>query len=96
MAIELKIVKDDFFIHSDMPDDTTLREDMYQATYEQYTIDCGWYEGIEEGGFITYLIKDYDWDKPVIKILTKAFEDAKWSVNMCKEYLNMLCDKPTV
>ena len=89
MSIELKIVKDDFFIYADMPD-TTLREDMYQATYKQYGIDCGWYEGVEDGSFITYLIKDYDWDKPVIKILTKDFVDAKWSINVCKAYLEIL------
>lgn len=96
MAIKMQIAKDDFFIYSDTPDDTVLREDMYQATFEQYVVDCGWYENAEDGSFIAYLIKDYDWDKPVIKILTKTFEDAKWSVKVCETYLENLFNKPTV
>ena len=96
MAIKLKIVVDDIFTYEDMPDDTILREDMYQATCEQYVVDCGWYETDDGGTFITYLIKDYDWETPVIKILTKTFEDAKWSINVCKAYLESLPIKPTV
>jgi len=92
MSIKLQIIKDDLFIYSDTPDETILREDMYQATFEQYVIDCGWYENAENGSFIAYLIKADDWDKPVIKILTKTFADAKWSVNECKAYLNKLGD----
>jgi hypothetical protein len=87
MSVNLVIVKDDFFVYDDLPAETTLREDMYQATLGEYAIDCGWYGNAEDGSFITYLIKDCDWDTPIIKILTKKFEDAKWSVNVCKEYL---------
>jgi hypothetical protein len=87
MPIQFKIVKDDIFIYTETPDDAILREDMYQATYEQYAIDCGWYEPDEGGEFVTYLIKDNDWDAPLIKIVVKEFEDAKWSIKACKEYL---------
>ena len=92
MGIQLKIVKDDIFPYLTIPDETIVCQDMYQATYEQYGIDCGWYESAEGGSFITYLIKDYDWDTPVIKILTKNFDDAKWSINVCKDYLEKLSD----
>ncbi|MCB9045557.1 MAG: hypothetical protein H6550_05400 [Chitinophagales bacterium] len=90
MSINFKIAVDDIFTYEQIPDDTILREDMYQATFEQYVVDCGWYETDEGGTFITYLIKDFDWEMPVIKILTKDFENAKWSINVCKEYLENL------
>ncbi len=87
MSIVYKIALDDIFPHSNIPDDTYLREDMYQATYEVYGIDCGWYEIDGIGQFVTYLIKDYDWDAPVIRIAVKTLDDAKWSINICKDYL---------
>lgn len=39
-------------------------QDMYQAAYASYVIDCGYYEHIEDGNFLAYLIEDYDWDHP--------------------------------
>jgi hypothetical protein len=90
MAIELKIAVDDIFSYESIPDDTILRQDMYQSTYQHYAIDCGWYQSDEGDRFITYLIKDYNWEEPVIKIETKEFNDAKWGINICKEYMEKI------
>ncbi|MBS1780161.1 MAG: hypothetical protein JST70_12590 [Bacteroidetes bacterium] len=86
--MDLRIVKDDIFIYDDVSDDTNLREDMYQAVYGQYIIDCGWYETEDGGNFITYLIKDNNWETPVIKIIIRTLHDAKWSIKACKTYLS--------
>ncbi len=90
MNTKLQIVKDDLFIYDSIPDEITLREDMYQAKCGAYTIDCGWYELDEEGSFITFIIKNADWGSPILKILTPNFSDAKWSINACKEYIESI------
>jgi len=65
-------------------------QDMYQAVYGSYVIDCGWYGHYEGGNFITFLIKDVDWENPVLKIVTPNFSDAKWSIKACKEYVDSI------
>jgi hypothetical protein len=86
MSLNFQVVNDDIFGYDNMPQETILREDMYQATYKSYTIDCGWYES----KFITFLIRDADWETPIIKIESNNFKTAKWSINVCKEYLENL------
>jgi len=88
LSKKLQVIKDDIFIYDSMPDETILCEDMYQAACASYAIDCGWYENDEDGNFITYFIKDCDWENPIIKIFTRNITDAKWSINVCKEYLD--------
>ncbi len=61
-----------------------LIEDLFQAELDNYCIDAGWYEGVK--GFITFLIKDYDWDNPVIKIVSDKISDVYWSMGICMEY----------
>lgn len=85
MAIELQIVKNDFSELDITSNETFFTEDLYQAVYENYAIDCGWYNA---GYFVTFLIKDSDWDLPVLRIETRDLNAAKWSIKTCIEYLN--------
>lgn len=85
MFLDWKVIKDDLFTLSEQREDF-LNEDMFQASYKIYTIDCGWYEEGELGHYICFLIKEYNWESPIIKIITDNIEDAKWSVMICYEY----------
>lgn len=60
-----------------------LKEDMLQVSYDNgYLIDVGWYpEFDEEGNFRVYLIKDLQWDNP---ILQKSCRD----LNLLDEYIH--------
>ena len=60
-----------------------LKEDLLQVSYDNdYLIDIGWYpEFDEEGNFRVSVIKDYQWDNP---ILQKSCRD----LNLLDEYLH--------
>jgi hypothetical protein len=88
--VKVEVMKDDIFNRGDSIDESFLREDMYQATCKEYVIDCGWYENDMAGNFITFLIHNQNWDYPMIRIVTRNISDARWSVNVCKEYLNKI------
>lgn len=85
---DLKIIKDDITVYSITLDETILREDMYQAITEPFLIDCGWYENTVSGNFITYLIKNNDWDNPIIKIITNQIKEVYWSIDVCMQLIN--------
>ena len=53
-----------------------LDEDLIQICYdEQYILDVGWYPAFNiEGNFRVVIIKDCDWEKPV---LTREYRDIK-------------------
>ena len=62
----------DFDVNRDIPLETQidlLKEDLLQVCYDNnYLIDIGWYpEFDEEGAFRVYVIKDYQWDNPVVQ-----------------------------
>lgn len=43
-----------------------FKEDLLQVEYaNNYLLDVGWYG--EENGFIICIIKDYDWENPILK-----------------------------
>lgn len=50
-----------------------LNEDILQATYidsegNNYLLDIGWYPEFNvRGHFIIYIIKNYDWENPLVK-----------------------------
>ena len=49
-----------------------LREDMLQVAYpNEYLLDIGWYGS--HNGFIIHIIKNQDWDKPVLKTHTTQY-----------------------
>ena len=60
-----------------------LKEDLLQVSYENdYLIDVGWYpEFDEKGNFAVSVIKDYQWDNP---ILQKSCKD----LNLLNEYIH--------
>jgi len=66
-----KIIKDDL-----QSEDRFLTQDMFQAEYKfskyetVFTIDVGWYgeHSKKNGKFILYVIKDYKWDNPILKL----------------------------
>lgn len=46
----------------------SYKDDLFQISYEKnYTLDIGWYpDHNPKGSFKIVVIKDYDWDKPVL------------------------------
>lgn len=63
------VTYEDFNIDISKPldyDDDGLKEDMFKVQYPyNYILDIGWYDGVHK--FIIYVIKDFDWDNPVIR-----------------------------
>jgi len=56
-----------------------LQEDLFQTTNEStgITIDLGWYGNVitNEGSFKIYIVKDFDWEKPVKIIESKSVQE---------------------
>ncbi|MCW6111094.1 hypothetical protein [Clostridium sporogenes] len=76
----------DFDVNKDIPLEEQidlLKEDLLQVSYDNdYIIDMGWYpEFDEEGNFRVSVIKDYQWDNP---ILQKNCRD----LNLLNEYVH--------
>ncbi|MBL7710901.1 MAG: hypothetical protein JNL13_00480 [Chitinophagaceae bacterium] len=83
-----QLVKDELAEYEDTGDDTLLTEDMFQATYNDFTIDGGWYgSGDANGVFIAYLIRNADWEEPLIKRTSYTIQDMKWDIQSCAEYV---------
>jgi hemerythrin-like domain-containing protein len=73
-----EILFDDFDIDFSKPFSEqlySLKEDLFQVNYsngDTFTIDIGWYPEMEiEGNFITYVIKNFNWEKPLFKEKSK-------------------------
>ncbi len=82
--IDLKnwdIIKSDIFEISNNLDESALSEDLFQIKNNNFIVDSGWYEGINS--FITYLIKDDNWENPVIKIISKTKENCLDAIAFC-------------
>lgn len=63
-------------------DNDSLTEDMFQVEYPgNYTIDFGWYSGIDK--FIVYVIKDCDWQRPLIRKECSTLEELNEGMNYC-------------
>ncbi len=84
--------KDDLSDLIAIDEDTFLYQDMFQASLENYVIDCGWYEFESDSYFKTVLIKDYDWENPMVAILTKHINDMRWSIAICENYVERIGD----
>ena len=85
-----KIVKDSFSELDFLTNDTTFyNEDMFQASFNNYIVDCGWY-GEHDGCFIKVLIRDGNWEEPMVEIVLTRPDMVKWSIEVCKEYLRKL------
>ena len=83
----------DFDIDPDVPlsdQIPALKENMVQIVYENnYTLDVGWYGGIN-GAFVVVIVKDYDWDNPIIKEESTDLDGLKTSLEKCIEHANGL------
>jgi hypothetical protein len=88
-----KLVKDDFIDLDESLDSQRdlLYDDMFQLVYENpdsptYIIDVGWQsDDFENGYFICYLIKDFEWELPVS---VKRTRDPLAVVKVVQEYIN--------
>lgn len=49
-----------------------LWEDLLQIINKDITIDLGWYDGSNNGEFRLFVIKDSNWDNPILKEVSKS------------------------
>lgn len=82
----------DFDLNKDIPlkeQIDLLKEDMLQVSYDNdYLIDMGWYpEFDEEGNFRVSVIKDYQWDYP---ILQRSCRDLNLLDEYVREGINLI------
>jgi len=83
----LTIIKDEF-ISFDLPIEKQvdeLCEDMFQAikiNVDKIALDIGWYSNATElnGEFVLYLIKNDDWDNPLVRISTNDLVVLKYYI----------------
>lgn len=78
------IIKSNIFDISSETDETFLIEDLFQISCDDFIIDAGWYEGINS--YITYLIQHYDWDNPIIKVISKDKKKCLDAIAFCIKY----------
>ena len=86
------LVKNDFPEYQENPDETFLVEDMFQATFNHFYIDTGWYcisGGGKKGQFITYLIKDSNWEQPIIKIVSSEISEIRKAIELCLSLIHI-------
>lgn len=57
----------------------SFKQDLLQIEFRDcYLIDVGWYPDFDaKGRFIVYIIKDYEWEKPVLRQEVKTFAGLK-------------------
>ena len=80
----IKHIKADFSQES-------LCEDMLQVAYpNDYLLDVGWYGS--HNGFIIYIIKNQDWDKPVLKT-HKSKQNLQEAVTCAVEMIEKLIER---
>lgn len=83
----------DFDIDPNLPlseQNSALKENMVQIVYKNnYTLDVGWYGGIN-GAFTIMIVKDYDWDNPIIKEESTDLDGLKVALEKCIEHINKL------
>lgn len=58
----------------------SLTEDMLQVEFKNNIIlDVGWYSGIK--CFIVFVIKEYDWEKPMLRLEAHSYTELKSSLD---------------
>ena len=85
----------DFNVKEDIPLEQQvdlLKEDLLQVSYHNnYILDIGWYpEFDEEGIFRVSVIKDYEWNNPIIQ---KSCRDLKVLYEYVHECINFIQTK---
>lgn len=70
-------------------DNINLTEDMLQVEFgDELVLDVGWYSAIDK--FIVYVIKNCDWEKPVLKIQSDSYVDLKASLDQAMSLIREL------
>jgi len=80
------VIKNNLFVN--YYDNEFLTEDLFQIEKKNFIIDIGWYEGASL--FYIYLIKDFEWDLPLIKISAYSREQCFIALEFCVNYENIL------
>ena len=90
------IVKDDFISFEEPLKNQVnfLYEDMFHVAQENLNIifDIGWYGDADnlDGKFILHLIKNEDWDNPMVKLSTKDLSTLKFYIKTTIDYISTL------
>lgn len=73
-----------------------LKEDLLQVSYpENYIIDVGWYPDSEDenGLFIIFVIEEYDWEKPILKLSTPLLKNIEPLISEAVVFMNEVLEK---
>lgn len=64
-----------------------LTEDMLQVEFKNNIIlDVGWYSGAK--CFIVFVIKEYDWEKPMLRLEAHSYIELKNSLDKAMSLIN--------
>jgi hypothetical protein len=84
----LQLYKNWSIIKNDLFENEYLSEDIFQIQKNNYVIDIGWYEG--PNLFYIYLIKDFEWEHPLVKISAYCREQCFVALEFCINYEKIL------
>lgn len=88
------VTYEDFNIDLNKPldyEDDGLKEDMFKVQYpDNFILDIGWYDGVNN--FIIYVIKDFDWDNPVIRTECDLVH-LRYHIEICTLFIRELLSK---
>ena len=67
-----------------------LKEDMLQVEYpNDFLLDVGWYPSFDtEGCFQVKIIKDFDWDFPILSLTSKSIESICSLLDLAQNKIN--------
>lgn len=69
----------------------SLKEDILQVDYGSYLIDLGWYPDCNvEGGFVIYLIHNFDWENYIQRVEAKNLVTLKKRLQEVVDYCEVL------
>ena len=92
------VVFDDFPIDPKIPlhdQMEVLKEDLFQVNYfGTYIIDVGWYPEFKEtGSFKLTLIKDYNWNEPLMEKRSKDLDELRQYMGECIALVKELVER---
>lgn len=83
------VILDDLSEYIDTYDKLLLKEDMLQLAYKNYIIDVGFYSK----EFVLYVIKDRNWDIPIIKEFIQENDIINRINKACIEVLSIVNER---
>ncbi len=92
------VVFDDFLIVPKIPlceQVEFLKEDLFQVNYfGEFIIDVGWYPEFQEtGSFKLSLVKDYNWQEPLIEKRSRDLNELRQYMGECIALVKELMKK---